>query len=213
MILTFPCGPLATNAYLVACDSTKKALAVDVPFESVEVLKKGIEEHGLHLEKIVLTHSHWDHFGDLTPFHRLFPVPVCVHADDAYNLEMPGADNIPLPFKLDSFSPDLTFYGGEHIKVGELDFEVIHTPGHTPGGICLYEEKKKWLFSGDTLFKRTIGILSIPTGDEASMWNSLKKLEALPKDVSVYPGHGPSTTLGEETWLPDAEKLFGKNKI
>ncbi len=97
---------------------------------------------------------------------------------------------------------------GDRISIGEIAFTVISTPGHSPGCVCFYCEKEHILFSGDTLFKGTIGNLTFPTSVPDEMWPSLDKLAALPPETKVYPGHGPSTTIGDESWLPRARKLF-----
>ena len=98
---------------------------------------------------------------------------------------------------------------GDTIAVGDLHFKVIHTPGHTPGGVCFYCPEEKILISGDTLFKGTIGNLSFSTGRPALMWPSLKKLALLPPETQVFPGHGEKTTIGNEKWLARAEEMFG----
>jgi glyoxylase-like metal-dependent hydrolase (beta-lactamase superfamily II) len=97
---------------------------------------------------------------------------------------------------------------GQVLAVGEFQIEVIHTPGHTPGGVCFYLKEQKILFSGDTLFQGTIGNLSFPTARPARMWDSLKRLAALPKETRVYPGHGDPTTIGKEQWIANAEDRF-----
>jgi glyoxylase-like metal-dependent hydrolase (beta-lactamase superfamily II) len=97
---------------------------------------------------------------------------------------------------------------GQKLTVGDLDIEVIHTPGHTPGGVCFYLPKEKVLISGDTLFRGTIGNLNFPTSRPDLMWGSLKKLAALPADTKVYPGHGGSTTIGAEKWIGHAKERF-----
>lgn len=95
------------------------------------------------------------------------------------------------------------------IKVGQLNFQTIHTPGHSVGSICLYEPSQNVLFSGDTLFKGSIGNISFPTSRPDLMWSSLDKLAKLPASTIVYPGHGPTTTIANETWLSDAQHYFG----
>jgi hydroxyacylglutathione hydrolase len=99
---------------------------------------------------------------------------------------------------------------GQIVTVGQLTLTVIHTPGHSPGGVCFYAKEEKVLISGDTLFRGTIGKLNSPTGQAERMWPSLKKLAALPPDVRVYPGHGEGTSIGEENWLARAEEIFNE---
>ena len=119
--------------------------------------------------------------------------PVYVHKGDAENLETPGADKLPLHFPVTGVKADGFLTDGQEMSVGNLKIQVIHTPGHTPGGVCFYLPKEKVLISGDTLFRGTIGNVSFPTARADLMWVSLKKLAALPQDVKVYPGHGGPT--------------------
>jgi hydroxyacylglutathione hydrolase len=155
-----------------------------------------------------LTHSHWDHIGDLKKVKTRFGVPVYVHPADRGNVVKPGSDKLPLMYQIEGVEPEFDLQEGEIIEVGKLQLIVIASPGHTPGGVCFYLDKEKILFSGDTLFKGSIGNLSFPTADPQAMWHSLKKLEKLPSETVVYPGHGPSTTIGDEDWLPKAQELF-----
>ena len=160
------------------------------------------------LEKIVLTHSHWDHIGDVAVVKEKYDVPVLIHQDDAQNLERPGSDGLPLFFPVPGVKPTTFLKEGDLIEVGKMTFKVIHTPGHSPGGICLYDKESGVLISGDTLFKGSIGNLSLPTAEPEKMWKSLEKLNALPKETQVFPGHGPATTLQGEPWLSRAKEVF-----
>jgi glyoxylase-like metal-dependent hydrolase (beta-lactamase superfamily II) len=108
-----------------------------------------------------------------------------------------------------SVEPSILMQEGDQIPVGHLNFSVMHTPGHTPGGVCFYEPQQGILFSGDTLFKGTIGNLSFPTCQPDEMWPSLEKLSRLPRATQVYPGHGPATTIKQENWLGRAKDIFG----
>ncbi len=162
-------------------------------------------------QKILLTHSHWDHIADAALLKAHYQIPVLIHPDDAGNLERPGSDRLPCRLNIPGVSPDGWLEEGAEIPVGALTFKVIHTPGHTPGGVCLYCAAHRLLLSGDTLFKGSMGTLALPTAQPQLMWNSLKKLARLPPDTKAFPGHGPSTTIGAESWLDQAEKFFGNN--
>ncbi len=191
-------GPFRTNAILVGCETTKKAVVVDSPFQSTPWILQKARDAGLNIEKIFLTHSHWDHFADACELKEKTGAELYVHALDRLNVVEPGSDKIPmfvpiLPVQADYFVKD-----GEAISVGGLVFRVIHTPGHSPGGVCYYEKKRNLLLSGDTLFKGTIGSLELPTSDAFQMKESLKKLSCLPKETRVIPGHGDETTIGRE---------------
>jgi glyoxylase-like metal-dependent hydrolase (beta-lactamase superfamily II) len=209
MILkTFCSGPAETNAYLLGCLETKRAAVIDVPFESAELLVQSAEKHSLTIEKILLTHSHWDHTAEVALLKETLSIPVYVHSDDVGNLENPGSDGLPLFFPIRGAKADHFLTDGQELSVGNLNIRVIHTPGHSPGCVCFYLPKEKTLFSGDTLFRGTIGNLSFPSSRPALMWNSLKTLSALPSDTKVYPGHGDPTTIGAEKWIAHAQERF-----
>lgn len=208
MITAFPAGPFATNAYVIFCPLTSEAAVVDPAPESAERLIQFINNQKLKLGKIILTHSHWDHFGDLKKLHAQFPVDVYVHSEDQGNIIHPGSDGLPMFFDIKPFKPNKLMKDGDQIKVGELNFEVLHTPGHTPGGVCLYCKEHNLLLSGDTLFKGSIGNLSFPTAEPDRMWLSLDRLSLLPPETAVYPGHGEMTYLKNESWLKNAKQIF-----
>ncbi|MCB1109749.1 MAG: MBL fold metallo-hydrolase [Chlamydiia bacterium] len=202
----FPSGPFETNAYLLSCTETGKGVFIDPAPGSFDALTQAAG--GIKIEAILLTHSHWDHIGDLKKVKGSFGIPVYVHPKDRENVIRPGSDGVPLMTKIEGVDPEYELKEGQILKVGHLELKVIETPGHTPGGVCFYLEKEKILFSGDTLFKGAIGNLSLPTANRPDMWKSLEKLEKLPPDTVVYPGHGPSTTIGDENWLPKAREIF-----
>ncbi len=204
----FPSGPADTNAYLLGCSLTKKAVVIDVPFESSRLLLESAQEHSLSIEMILLTHSHWDHTAEVALLKEQLNVPIYIHALDAGNLQKPGSDGLPLYSPIRAIKPDGFLVEAQEINVGNLTIQVIHTPGHTPGGVCFYLPQEKILISGDTLFRGTIGNLSFPTARPELMWDSLKKLAALPPDTKVYPGHGGPTTIGKEQWITTAQERF-----
>ena len=205
---SFCCGPLATNCYLIACDETKLAAIIDAPLETAPLLKKTINQFELVPKMILLTHSHLDHIAEVGLLINEFNIPVYVHPSDNGNLNDPGSDGLPLFFPVSGVKSEHLLRDSEEIFIGNLKIEVIHTPGHSPGGVCFYLKKNAVLFSGDTLFQGTIGNLSFPTASPKEMWKSLKKLAMLPADTVVYPGHGEPTTIGAEAWIVEAEKLF-----
>ncbi|MCH9632047.1 MAG: Hydroxyacylglutathione hydrolase GloC [Chlamydiae bacterium] len=208
MIKDFPSGPFATNAYVVFCPNSKCAAIVDPSPESADNLINFLNEKELKLDKIILTHSHWDHFGDLKKVHTQYPVPVYVHAEDQENIKFPGSDGLPMFIPIEGLEPDFLLKDGDCIEAGELKFKVLHTPGHSPGGVCLYCEEQNILISGDTLFKGSIGNLSLPTAQPDRMWNSLDRLATLPSQTQVYPGHGEMTYIKDEPWLKNAKQIF-----
>ena len=208
LIEKIPSGPFSTNAYVLACPKTKQAVIVDPAPESAPLISKFVSAQGLIPVSILITHSHWDHIGDVTVLHALYNIPVLIHHDDAPNLIKPGADGLPCWLNIPGIQPSGYLLDGQKIKFGKCELEVIYTPGHSPGGVCFYLPKENALISGDTLFKGTIGNLSFPTARPHLMWDSLKRLAELPAETVVYPGHGPNTTIGEESWLSNAESMF-----
>ena len=189
-----------TNCYIVKDEETKETMVIDPggePEKIIEMLNTlGINE----LKYIYLTHCHGDHFGGILELKKAKGGKVLIHRDDAeglYNKAISltyyiGMEDIQL--KADSRVDDQDL-----IHVGNIEFKVIHTPGHTKGGTCLYCEKEKLLFSGDTLFRGTWGRCDLPTSNFADIIKSItNKLIILPEDTIVYPGHGKSTRIREE---------------
>jgi glyoxylase-like metal-dependent hydrolase (beta-lactamase superfamily II) len=177
---------------------TRQAAIIDAPQGVTSEILEAIEKHHLVVKMILITHSHWDHIADAASLKNKLGAPLYVHSSDAGNLKQPGSDRLTLHFPIEGVSPDGFLNGGDRLELGNLVLEVIETPGHTPGGICLWLEKEKVLFSGDTLFRKSIGRVDLPTGNREDMLNSLKKLGNLPSETKVYPGHGPATTIGAE---------------
>lgn len=189
-----------TNCYIVEDEEAKEAMVIDPggePEKIIEMLDTlGIDK----LKYIYLTHCHGDHFGGILELKAKKGGKVLIHRDDSeglYNKAISltyyiGMDDIEL--EADSRVDD-----GDLIHVGNIEFRVIHTPGHTKGGSCLYCEKEELLFSGDTLFRGTWGRTDLPTGNFEDIINSItNKLTVLPDNTIVYPGHGRITTIREE---------------
>ncbi|MBF8264082.1 MAG: uncharacterized protein HW387_1747 [Parachlamydiales bacterium] len=204
----FPFGPFETNAILVACGTTKKAAVIDPSYGSTEAICQKCSELGLAIEKILITHSHWDHIADVYELAQKTGAAVYVHSLDALNLEQPGKDGIPLIFPIHGMEPDMLISHGEQLMIGELLCQVIHSPGHSPGSVCYFVPDKKVLFTGDTLFEGSIGNLHLPTSQPEKMWESLHAILQLPQDTRIVPGHGPDTTLARESWLSRAREIF-----
>lgn len=202
-------GPCATNCYLVACASTGKAVVIDPSPGSYAWIQRQLEKEKWQLQGIWLTHSHWDHFADAHLLQKKDPLmPLAVHRLDAENVLHPGVDGLPLYIPMLPARVDRLLEDGDRLGLGELSFQVLHTPGHSLGGVCFYEPTQGVLFAGDTFFKGTIGNLTFPTSCADLMWASLKRLAGLPADTKVYSGHGPATTIGAESWLSDAKRRF-----
>jgi len=186
-------GALQANCYLLGNARTKEAILID-PGAEPEKIKSVMKSSGLTLKKIILTHGHYDHIGALTEFN----VPVYVHEDD---MEFLKDNNLNLGYG-PVFEERMGFEinalrDKDKINLADLQLEVIHTPGHTPGGIALKIDGI--LFSGDTLFYRGIGRTDLPRGSFAQIECSIKeRLFKLSGDTKVFPGHGPATTIGQE---------------
>lgn len=206
LIEPFPSGPFETNAYVVACERTHVAAIIDPAPGSADAIMAFLQEKKLTPKLILLTHSHWDHIADASRFQ----LPIWVHEADAPNVRLPGSDGLPLFFSIKGVEPTSFLQEGQVIELGDLRLKVLHTPGHSPGGVCFYEEARGVLLSGDTLFKGTIGNLSFPTSNPEAMWTSLDKLARLPPKTRVFPGHGPVTSVGAESWLSRARELFSE---
>lgn len=211
IIKAIPSGPFETNAYIISSEDSHLALIIDPAPDSSHSIINYLTENNLKPEKIILTHSHWDHIADTADLKKHYQIPVLIHEEDAGNLEVPGSDGLPCWISIEGVKADGFLQDGDVLSVGNMNFSVIHTPGHTPGGICLYNAQDNVLISGDTLFKGSIGNISFPTARPKLMWESLKKLAKLPPNTVVYPGHGPKTTISSESWLPNAEKIFGNS--
>jgi len=194
-----PAGPIDTNTVIVGCSKTHKAAVFDVPAGSASAILELLSLHQLKVDKILITHSHWDHIGDLAALKKELGVPVYVHGEDAENIRKPGSDGLPLFFPIEGVQPDGFLEEGQKMSVGEIDFQVIHTPGHTPGCVCFWFPKEAVLISGDTLFQGSMGRLDLPTARPKLMGGSLKKLAQLPSNTRVIPGHGQETTIGAES--------------
>lgn len=190
-------GPLAVNCYIVGSESNKEGMLIDPGADDAVILQK-VKDLGLDIKYIVLTHGHIDHVAALKEVKEATGAEVAIHADDASSLQGQSfvAEQFGIPFQTPP-PPDLLLKGGDSIDIGDLHFLVLHTPGHSPGGICLLGQGV--VFSGDTLFHFGIGRYDLPGGDYHQLMNGIHtKLMVLPDETTVYPGHGPGTTIGAE---------------
>ena len=195
IINVLPVGPFEANCYVVGSEKTGEGMLIDPGDEADEILGN-VAGQKLHIGLIVLTHGHIDHIGAVKEVKDATKAPVAIHADSAKSLIRNATNTMlglsyPVPPE-----PDRLLKEGDTIKVGDLSFTVMHTPGHSPGSICLYGEGV--LFSGDTLFREGIGRSDLPGGNTHTLMASLQRLMTLPPDTVVYPGHGPKTTIGWE---------------
>ena len=206
-LLSRTVGPIGTNVYVLANSGTHEAIAIDTAIPSVAWLSGTLEERGWKLKLIVSTHGHWDHVGDNAAVqawtHDRQPgdeARIAVHPLDREMLVHPR----PLfaPFPIPPSVPAVELAEGGRVKFGEIDLEVLHTPGHTQGSVCLLDRTNGLLLSGDTLFAGSWGRTDLPGGSEAQMAESLGRLAGLDERLRVLPGHGAATTIGaERQWL------------
>ncbi len=205
IIKKFPCMPLDTNTYLVCNGSTKQAIVIDPSFNSAKKILETAQELNVKIKYIINTHSHFDHIWDNAELQKKTDAKIIIHKLEAQNLKNPNVLDFKPPYLIKPSTHDMAVSDGDKIFLGDITLQVIHTPGHSPGGICLHEKKEKILLSGDTLFKSTYGRTDIPGADQEAMIKSLKKLLKLPEETKVYPGHGEDTTIAnEKDWI---EKL------
>lgn len=208
IISTFSGGPVETNAYLIL-DADGNALLVDAPLGTTEAVVSGVRQVGARVQAIVVTHPHWDHFADAAELKVALAAPVIAHATAVPRLADPASSLFPLPEDAPVIAPveaDVLVGDGDVVTLGSVAFSVLFVPGHEPSHIALYQPEEKLLFGGDVIFPGGHGTLAIPGADPAEMQRTLRRLAALPDDVTVYPGHGAPTTIGaERSWLPTPE--------
>ena len=199
-LLTRVVGPIATNLYVLGDEPSGEAIAIDTATPCVEWVTQTLAERGWRLKLIVSTHRHWDHIGDNAAVSVATGAEIAAHIADRHGLEHPSATSAPFP--IPPSVPALDLAEGSTIRFGEITLDVLHTPGHTEGSVCLQARTERLLFSGDTLFAGSWGRTDLPGGSEEQMVDSLGRLSALPGDLRVLPGHGRHTTLVDERpWL------------
>ena len=195
---------------ILGCEQTRRAICID-PGDDSEAIVAAIDQHGFELQAIAVTHAHLDHIGGVTALKKRKPAAaIMLHQADEFIYDaLPeqatwigiprgqwaslGLD-FEIPPRVDSYWED-----GQVYKVGELQFQVIHCPGHTPGHVVLFEAKERKVFVGDVLFAGSIGRTDLPGGSTEQLLDSImNKLLPLGDDVEVYSGHGPVTTIGQE---------------
>ena len=191
-------GILSTNCYVAWNEQTKEAVIVD-PAAYSKKLAEFLREEGLKPQAVLLTHGHFDHIMGLDALLEEYPVPVYVHGAEKGLIADPKT-NLSLTYTNGYVFEDATYVtDGQKIAAAGVTFEVLFTPGHTSGGCCYYAETENMLFSGDTLFRCSVGRSDLPTGDETTLIRSIKeKLLVLPENTVVYPGHMAATTIQTE---------------
>lgn len=210
-----PVTPLQQNCSLVWCENTLKAALVD-PGGEVERLKAAVDEAGVTLEKILVTHGHLDHAGAVADLAEEFGLPIeGPHADDKFWIDQLPAQGREYGFgELRAFTPDRWLHQSDTCTVGEQTFDVLHCPGHTPGHVVFFHAGERVAFVGDVLFQGSIGRSDFPRGDFDTLIKSIREnLFPLGDDVTFVPGHGPLSTFGHERESNPyvADRLFARN--
>lgn len=193
-VIVIPNGPLEENCYIVADFSTKKALLVD-PGDDPQIILGMIHSLGLDLSGILLTHAHGDHIGAVDALLKEYDVNVYIHGNESYLLAPASKADSVFP-GLQKMPAHIVDVKEGEFKAGDFDVEAYFAPGHSAGS-TMYRIGNS-LFTGDVLFQGSIGRTDLPTGDSAQMKETLEAIKKMPDQYVVYPGHGPSSTLGYE---------------
>ena len=191
-------GGIATNCYIAADEASHEGVVIDPGAEPERILAL-IKERGIRVAALLFTHGHFDHVGAAADLHEALGAPIWCHRDDAGIALDAVAQAADFGARISRAPEKIDFYleDGVPVKLGPLTFQVMHTPGHTPGGVTLILDK--YAFTGDSLFRGGIGRSDFDGGDHASLLKSIKqKIYTLPDDTVVHPGHGPSSTIGYE---------------
>lgn len=195
-IVQIVAGPIETNLFLVIEKASNKTMLIDGPPDSLDPAMAEIDRRGLEPELIVITHGHWDHIGDADALRQEYGVPLLVHEADRHKLENPTYGD------LRGFSPDRIIGEGDAVQLGDVSFDVFHTPGHSPGQVTLYNAEEAVMLGGDTLFPGGYGTIEIADASAEQTVETIRRLLELPDETVVYPGHGLTTTIGAERhWM------------
>lgn len=189
-------GPVYTNCYIVNKENDSTGCVVIDPGEDAEKIASYIRKKNLTCEGILLTHGHFDHITAVSELHSLVGGEIYAYEKEKELLADPMLNSSAMVGYEVGIEADVWLRDGQMLEIAGMQFQVIHTPGHTTGGCCYYAESDKLLFSGDTIFMESIGRTDLPTGNSRELIDSVRnKVLTLPNDVTIYPGHGPKTTV------------------
>ncbi len=199
-VAIIPVTPFQQNCSLLVCEQSNKAAVVD-PGGDLELILDAVKKQGVELEKILLTHGHIDHCGGTAQLAADLGIPVeGPHIDDRFLIDELPQQGLRFGFaQLQSFTPARWLAGGDSVRFGQVELQVRHCPGHTPGHVIFYSPDYRLALVGDVLFAGSIGRTDLPRGDHATLIRSIRgQLWPLGDDVTFIPGHGPTSTFGEE---------------
>jgi len=198
IIVSLPVGVLQANCYIVGCEETKECAIIDPGGHPGRILAE-VARLGLAVRYILNTHAHFDHTDANGALVEATGATLAIHPDDLPILKAAGGAGLfGMPAHV-SPPPGLELRGGDELAIGTLRLQVLHTPGHSPGHVCFYVPDEGALFDGDVLFRGGIGRFDLAGGDQAQLFDSIRRvLMALPDETVVYSGHGPATTIGAE---------------
>jgi glyoxylase-like metal-dependent hydrolase (beta-lactamase superfamily II) len=189
-------GPLETNAYIIGDEDTKQAIVVDPGDEPDRILDE-IKGDGLKVDSIICTHAHFDHIGASGDIKKETNARILLHKSDLETYALAKDQAAVWGYSVDDLpQPDGFIDEGDEIKVGNLSFIVMHTSGHSQGGICLFGEGI--VITGDTIFQGSVGRTDFPGGSIDELKTSFRRLLELPEETKIYAGHGPETTVANE---------------
>ena len=192
-------GLVQTNSFLLADEETREAVLFDAPDNTTEPLLAEAKRRGLNVIGLWLTHGHFDHIADHPQLSAHFPeAKVLIHRLDDPKLRRPNMMAMILPIKLTPRQPDGYVQDGQSLKLGTSEVRVLHTPGHSPGHVMYHFPAEKLLVGGDLIIMGAVGRTDFPDSDPAALNASIRKVMELPADTVLLPGHGESSTLGEE---------------
>ena len=199
IIRAAPLGLIATNCYVIGCARTFEGAIIDSVAEPDTIDAMVQHTPALSIGKLLQTHAHIDHVAALSATRARYAVPIHIHAAEQPLYDAAPAQGLMLGIQIGPLPPAEVYWEeGDTVEIGELSGRIIHAPGHTPGGCCLYFEAQKVVFSGDLLFRGSIGRTDLPGGHGPTIFESLATVAALPEDTLVLSGHGPETTIGQE---------------
>jgi hydroxyacylglutathione hydrolase len=195
----FPVGPLQCNCSVIGDPGTREAIVID-PGDDIDRVIAALDKHNLTVKQIVITHAHIDHVGGAMKLKKLTGAPILLNENDAALLKMLDIQAAWVGMKSPgAVAIDSALSSGDQVTVGSISGNVIHTPGHTEGSICIYFPAQEKLIAGDTLFAGSIGRTDLPGGSFDKIMRSLhREVLSLPDETLVVPGHGELTTIGEE---------------